>query len=112
MLNSQIIGYGFLTDDLYKLFLAFDNIPSSLVVENSSAKRYNIEKKSFMLWQKHLCHIFKERIERLTKKNILPSLNFDDLVTYVNCIRGKFTKTKKERKKTQTKPSLTLGLPN
>ncbi|RDX66207.1 Copia protein, partial [Mucuna pruriens] len=32
--------------------------------------------------------ICMERIERMTKANILPSLNFDDLVTCVNCIGG------------------------
>jgi len=37
-----------------------------------------------------------ERVERLTKTNILPSLNFDGLGTCVDCIRGMFTKTKKK----------------
>ncbi|RDX81926.1 hypothetical protein CR513_37345, partial [Mucuna pruriens] len=84
MLNSQIIGYGSLMDDLYKLSLASDNIHLS-----------KIKEKSFMLWHKHLCHTSKERIEILTKINILPSLNFDDLVTCVDCIGRKFTKTKR-----------------
>ncbi|RDX60319.1 hypothetical protein CR513_61540, partial [Mucuna pruriens] len=82
MLNSKIIGYGFLVDGLYKLSLASNNIPPSLVVENFGSKGSKIEEKSFMLRHKHLV--------------ILPSLIFDDLVTYVDCIRGKFAKTKKK----------------
>ncbi|RDX99566.1 hypothetical protein CR513_17356, partial [Mucuna pruriens] len=80
MLNSQII--------------TFDNIPLSLVVENFGTKRFKIKEKSFMMWHKRLGHIFKEKVERLTKANILPSLNFDDFITSVDCIRRKFTKTK------------------
>ena len=38
-----------------------------------------------------MSYIFKERIERLTKTYILPSLDFDNLGTCVNCIREKFT---------------------
>lgn len=32
-------------------------------------------------------------VKRLTKANILPSLNFDDLGTCMDFIMGKFTKT-------------------
>ena len=49
-----------------------------------------------MLWHKRLGHISRERVERLTKVDILPSLNFDDLGTCVDCIRGKFIKKKKK----------------
>ncbi|RDX76700.1 hypothetical protein CR513_43281, partial [Mucuna pruriens] len=59
------------------------------VVENFGAKRSKIEEKSFILWPKRLDHISRERVERLTKTNILPSLNFDGLVTCVDCTRGK-----------------------
>ena len=96
MLNFQIIGYGSLVDGLYKLSLDFNNISSSIVVENFIAKRSKVEEKSFMLWHTHLGHISKEKVERLTKTYILPSLNFDVLSTCVDCIRGKFTKTKKK----------------
>ena len=83
-------------DDLYKLSLDFDNISSSLVVENFVAKSSKVEEKSFMLGHKRLGHNYGEMIERLTKTNILPSLNFDDLGTCVDCIRGKFTNSKKK----------------
>ena len=42
-------------------------------------KGLKLRKKSFVLWHKHLGHISREMVERLTKTNILPSLNFDDL---------------------------------
>lgn len=45
------------------------------------------------MWHKPLGHISKERVERLIKDDILPSLDFNDLETCVDCIRGKFTKT-------------------
>ncbi|RDX69608.1 hypothetical protein CR513_51255, partial [Mucuna pruriens] len=47
-----------------------------IVVENSTTKRFTIEEKSFMLWHKHLGHIFRKKVERLTKANFL---NFDYL---------------------------------
>ena len=93
MLNSQIIGYGSLVEGLYKLSLDFDHISSSLVVENSVAKRSKVEEKSFMLWHKCLGHIFGEKVDRLIKTYMLPSLDFDDLGTCVDCIRRNFTKT-------------------
>ena len=34
-------------------------------------------------------HIFKERLERLVKNEILSDLDFTDLNIYVDCIKGK-----------------------
>jgi len=93
ILNYIIIDYGSLVDGLYKLPLDSDNISSSLVVENFVAKRSKAEEKTFILWHKHLGYISRERGERLTKTYILPSLDFDDLGTCVDCIRRNFTKT-------------------
>ena len=95
-LNSQVIGHGILFDGLYKLSLTSNNLASSFVVENNVAKRSKVEEKYFSLQHKRLGHISRERVERLTKTNILPSLNFDDLGTCVDCIRGKFTKTNRK----------------
>jgi len=39
-----------------------------------------------------LGHISKERMERLVKNEILPSLDFTDLNVCVDCIKGKQTK--------------------
>lgn len=44
---------------------------------------------------KCLGHISKKTVVRLTKVNILPSLNFDDLGTCVDCTREFFSKTSK-----------------
>ena len=49
-----------------------------------------------MLWHKRLGHISRERMERLIKDGILSSLDFSDFSTCVNCIKGKYTKTKKK----------------
>jgi len=94
VLNTQVIGYGILVDGLYKLSL--NNLASSFVVENNVAKRSKVEEKSFSLWHKRLGHISRERVERLTKANILPSLDFNDLGTCVDCIRDMFTKTNRK----------------
>ena len=47
-----------------------------------------------MLWHKRLGHISRERVERLIKNVILPSLDFKDMDICVNCIKGKLSKTK------------------
>jgi len=44
---------------------------------------------SAFLWHKRLGHISKERMERLVKYEILPSLDFTDLNVSVDCIKGK-----------------------
>ena len=61
MLNSQIIGYRFFVDGLYKLSLDSDNISSSLVVENFVSNKSKVEEKSFM-WHVHLAYISRERV--------------------------------------------------
>ena len=43
ILNYIIIDYGSLVDGLYKLPLDSDNISSSLVVDNSIAKRSKVK---------------------------------------------------------------------
>ena len=47
------------------------------------------------MWHKHLGHISKERVERLIDYGILPHLDSDDLEIFVDCVKGKLTKTKK-----------------
>lgn len=93
MLNSQFLGNGILLDGLYKLSLDCDINSSSLNIEISIAKRSKFREKVFLLWHKRLCHFSKERVESLIRDDILPSLDFNDLGTCVDCIRGKFTKT-------------------
>ena len=66
--NSQIVGNASIDGILYRLHLASDDIPSSLIVENTIAKRPKVEEKSFNLWHKRLGHISRERVERLSKE--------------------------------------------
>ena len=56
---------------------------------NVGTKRSLMNECSAFLWHKRLGHIYKERIERLVKSEILPSLDFTDLNVCVDCIKGK-----------------------
>ena len=47
---------------------------------------------SAFLWHKHLGYVSRERIKRLIKNEILPSLDFTNLNIGVDCIKGKQTK--------------------
>jgi hypothetical protein len=44
------------------------------------------------LWHYRLGHISRERIERLVKNDILPSLELSDLEQCRECIKGKYVK--------------------
>jgi hypothetical protein len=91
--ESNVIGTAVLSNGLYKLNL------SSLNDESFVAKRALLNEESSTLWHKRLGHISKERLERLVKSGLLPSLDFDDMETCVDCIRGKLTKTRKKEAK-------------
>ena len=90
-LNSTNIGYGVLINGLYKLSLVM-NGEYILHTDKATSKRSRIQKRSSMLWHKRLGHISRERVERLIKIAILPSLK--DMEICVDCIRGKISKTK------------------
>ena len=96
-LNSKILGEFKLVDSLYSSCLAPNNEYNCMNIENTMSKRSFIKEKSSLLWHKRLGHISNERDDRLIKDGISPSLDFGDLDTYVDCIRGKLTKTKKNR---------------
>ena len=50
-----------------------------------------------MLWHKRLGNISMEKSgQRLTKENIILSLNFDDLGNCIDSIKGMFNRTKKK----------------
>ena len=51
---------------------------------------------SSMLWHRHLGHITRDRMERLTKNGILDSLGFSYFQTCVDCVKGKITKGRKK----------------
>ena len=50
---------------------------------------------SSIVWHKRLNHISREMMERLVKDGILVSLDFSDFNICVECIKGKYTKIKK-----------------
>ncbi|KAK8936095.1 hypothetical protein KSP39_PZI012974 [Platanthera zijinensis] len=95
--ESQVIGHCSLSNGLYSLCLAPTNIYATTYnVERVSSKRPLIKEQSSMLWHKRLGHISRERVERLIKENILPTLDFSDLETCLDYCRGKMTKIKKK----------------
>lgn len=49
-----------------------------------------------MLWHKRLVHISRDRMTRLVKDGILPSLDFSDFETCIQCLKGKMAKGNKK----------------
>ena len=91
------IGSGTLYDGLYRLNL--DKLYAETLMtshHNVGTKRSLVNECSVFLWHKRLGHISKERMERLVKYEILPSLDFIDLNVCVDCIKGKQTKHTKK----------------
>jgi hypothetical protein len=63
-------------------------------------KRSLMDQSSALLWHKRLRHISIERIKRLVNNGVLKTLDFTNLGTCVNCIKGKqTTKTTKGTKR-------------
>ena len=50
-------------------------------------KKGKIDERSSMLWQRHLWHISKERMQRLIKKGIPYDLDLSDFDTCIDCIK-------------------------
>ena len=66
---------------------------------NARNKRKKVHDVSSKLWHCRLDHIFRGRIERLVKNNILPLLEFSDLEQCRECIKGKYVKKIKKNAK-------------
>jgi hypothetical protein len=106
--GSCEIAFGTLCDGLYKLDLDLNYHFSHNVVATIGSKRVNDEFSS-MLWYRHLGHITRDRIERLTRngildsfdfsyfQSILDSLSFSNFQTCVDCVKGKITRGRKKR---------------
>ncbi|KAF8405032.1 hypothetical protein HHK36_009928 [Tetracentron sinense] len=47
-----------------------------------------------MLWHRRLGHLSKKRLESLVKSEVLEPLDFSDFETYIDCIKGKMTKSR------------------
>ena len=98
--NSQVFGHGFLDGGLYKLELD-DDFSKSLLSYNinqtlTKRKRKRDLETSSMLWHQRLGHISRERLSRLVKNEVLPSLDFNDFGTCVKCLKGKMTSVNKK----------------
>ena len=92
-----MIRSGTLYDDLYKLNL--DNLYVETLMtlhHNVGTKHSLVDEQSAYLWHKRLGHIFKERMQRLVKNEILLDLDFTYLNVCVDCIKGKQTKYTKK----------------
>ena len=74
--NSRVIDSCVLSDGLYRVCLAPNSFDSSFNMEHVGSKRSKIKEKSFLLWHKWLGHIFRKRVDRLIKEEILPLLDF------------------------------------
>ena len=99
-LNSQLFGISFLDNGLYKLELD-DNFSKSLLSYNINenlpkTKRKRDLETSSMLWHQRLGHISRDRLSRLVKDEVLPSLDFTNFGTCVKCLKGKMTSTTKK----------------
>lgn len=74
---DHLLGIALLDSDLWHLQYSY--FKECMNVECFvPCKRLLTNEKSSMLWHRRLGHISKERMERLTKDNILPVLDFTD----------------------------------
>ena len=71
---------------LYKLNL---NLKCYQVTTDNKRKCKRGTESSSMLWRKGLGHISNERIERLTRDEILQPLDYSDFGVCIDCIKGK-----------------------
>jgi GAG-pre-integrase domain len=79
-----------------------------MTVYNTVGMKRNMnDEKSAYLWHKRLDHIFKERMQRLVKSEILPNLDFTYLGVCIDCIKGKQTT---HTKKSATRSSQLLEI--
>ncbi|XP_019056627.1 PREDICTED: probable receptor-like protein kinase At5g47070 [Tarenaya hassleriana] len=81
-------------DGLYRFNLDRKFSESLFNVENIMGVKRSApnNESSALLWHQRLGHISKERLIRLVKNEILPSLDFSDLGVCIDCIKGKQTK--------------------
>ncbi|KAG6635812.1 hypothetical protein CIPAW_11G068500 [Carya illinoinensis] len=80
--DSLSIGFGFLSDGLYRLCLDNTFIHNTYIHNHEmciGTKRNMMNEHSYDLWHKRLGHISKERLERLVKEGTLLHLDFTNL---------------------------------
>jgi GAG-pre-integrase domain/Integrase core domain len=97
--NSKYIGSGLLCDNLYKLCLDY-SFSESLLFLNVTDVKHGIKRNreggySSKLWHYRLGHISRDRMQRLIKNEILPTLVFSDFDNCIEYVKGKFVKGNK-----------------
>ena len=99
--NLELVGSDTLYDGLYMIDLFSYTTESSSnahVMNVVSSNHAGVDENSFMLWYKRLCHISKQRMERLIKDDILHNLDFCNFDTCIDCVKGKIiAKIRKDR---------------
>jgi len=91
--NSNLIGFGFLIDNLYMLDVNCSY--NEILQTNSRGTKGELKNNSATLWHKRLGHISKQRIQRLVSDEILEPLDLSDFEVCVECIKGKRTNIRK-----------------
>lgn len=103
--DSLYLGSGSFVNDYWLLDCSFPE--EILLIEDTqtdlSLKRKHSENSTY-LWHRRLAHISKERLQRLVKENLLPALDFSDLVNCIECLKGKLTKTRNKDSQRSTEP--------
>ena len=89
-LNSNVIGIGslYMHDNLYLLDIVA-SFNETLYTSTRGTKCKLTDKDSIMLWNMRLCHISKQRIQRLVSDEILDSLGMTNFQVCIECIKGK-----------------------
>ena len=86
-----MVGFGTLCGNLNRLDLCNNDLNcsvNSIVTLIVASKRLRANDNSSMLWHKSLRHISRQIMERLVKNGILHNLDFSDLLTCVECVKG------------------------
>jgi GAG-pre-integrase domain len=99
--NSKYISSRLLCDNLYKLCLDYSFFESLLSLNVTDVKRgikRNYEGEySSKLWHYRLCHISRDRMQRLIKNEIISTLDFFVFDNCIECVKGKFVKRNKKK---------------
>ena len=95
--NTTFVGSGILVNGLYQINLEHAFSESLLTLHHNVGTKQNLmNENSSFLWHKRLGHISRERVSRLVKEGVLPTLDFTDFSVCIDCIKGKQTKHSKK----------------